>query len=400
VKKLFTGVIIAALSVIGVVGVSMATASAGGARHVASYPPTQARNLPPDQVIIIRCASLGSLQGDVGRLDNYQKGMSPAGAWIEGNGKPDWWPADQFDAQYRSLVCVAISVTPPTPPTTVAPETTTTTPVVTTLPSHPEHPCPYDVADCQPYPVPCLLPFNDHDRVAAGNYGGEPGFLCEPHHHPVPPIATTTTTVEETTTTEAPTTTVPVPVTHCIIVRRVQICTLPHETTTTVEQTTTTEAPTTSTTVEECPPGEHPEHHYGDQGDGDHIVCVPDHPIVTTTTEAPTTSTTEETTTTEAPETTTTVAPEGPCTGIDDCHIVCNDAAGVDDCNICIGNGSCDVIECPVGYELDSQGDCDVVAPPIATTTTVPVATTLPATTTTEASTTTTAEVTPHHYGH
>jgi hypothetical protein len=417
VKKLFTGVIIAALSVIGVVGISMASASAGGARHVASYPPTQARNLPADQVIIIRCASMGSLQGDVGRLDNYHKGMSPAGAWIEGNGKTDWWPADQFDAQYRSLVCVAISVTPPTPPTTGVPTppiaTTTTVPVVGTLPGHPHESCP-------PGEHPEQLPgeFNGRLKAADDNNGGQPdhGFngdhpsqggpgngdhvVCVPDH----PIVTTTTEAPTTTTTEAPTTTVPVPVTRCFILRHVQICTLPHETTTTVEQTTTTEAPTTTTSPEECPPGEHPEHHYGDQGDGDHIVCVPDHPIVTTTTEAPTTSTTEETTTTEAPETTTTVAPEGPCTGLGDCHVVCDNVNGTDDCNICIGNGSCDVIVCPVGFELDAQGNCDIVPEqPIAPTTTVPVATTLPATTTTEAHTTTTVEVTPlsvPHYGH
>ena len=218
-------------------------------------------------------------------------------------------------------------------------------PVVTTLPSHPEHPCPYDVVDCLPHigPVPCLLPFNDHDRVASGGYGGEPGFLCEPHH-PVPPIATTTT-VPVVTTLPATTTTVPVPVTRCVIVRRVQICTLPHETTTTVEQTTTTAPPVVTT--------------------------LP----VTSTTEAPTPPTT---------------APETPCTGLDDCHIVCNDAAGVDDCNICIGNDSCDVIECPVGYEVDAQGDCDIApAPPIVTTTTV-----APETTTTEAPTTTSTEET------
>jgi hypothetical protein len=170
---------------------------------------------------------------------------------------------------------------------------------------------------------------------------------CFPHHgHPGHPIVTTTT--EAPPTTEAPTTTVPVPVTHCIIVRRVQICTLPHETTTTV-------APETTTTV------------------------------------AP------ETTTTEAP-TTTTTAPETPCTGIDDCHIICNDAAGIDDCNICIGNNSCDVIECPVDYEVNGNGDCEaVVTPPIVTTTTV-----APETTTTVAPTTTTVEVTPlsipHHH--
>jgi hypothetical protein len=172
---------------------------------------------------------------------------------------------------------------------------------------------------------------------------------CFPHE--------TTTTAEETTTTEAPTTTVPVPVTRCVTLRRVQICTLPPTTETTV-------APTTTTTVAPT----------------------------TTTTEAPTT-------TTEAPTTTVPPAPEGPCTGLDDCHVVCNDAAGgIDDCNICIGDGSCDVIECPVGFELDAQGDCDaVVTPPIAPTTTVPVVTTLPVTTTTVEVTPVSVPTTIHH---
>jgi hypothetical protein len=356
-KRLILGALIGVLSLAGTVAVA-ATASAGSpARHIAGapvHPPTDQR------VLVGICFQLPTLQRDMGQaVHAYQphKGMAEAGLWVNnqfysGN---DWAGLDK-------LVCVVTTVPPPTPAppiattTTVASETTTTEPVVTTLPSHPEHPCPYDVADCAPHigPLPCLLPFNDHERVAAGNYGGEPGFQCEPHHHPVPPIATTTTmpvvtTLPVTSTTEAPTTTVPVPVTRCIIVRRVQICTLPHETTTTVEQTTTTEAPTTSTTV-------------------------------------------EETTTTEAPTTTTTAAPETPCTGIDDCHIVCNDAAGVDDCNICIGNDSCDVIECPIGYTVEANGDCDLVpAPPIETTTTVPVATTLPATTTSTEETTTTA---------
>lgn len=373
-KKLFMGAIIAALSLAGL-GTMAATASAG-ARHVASSPPTQAANLPADQVIIIRCASMASLQGDVARLDNYHKGMPPAGAWVEDRAghNTDWEPAGQFDATFRQLVCVAIVVTPPapptTPPTTAVPTppiaTTTTVPVVGTLPGHPQ--------SCPPgeHPDHGFDLFNGRLKAADENNGDHPdhGFngdhpdqggpgngdngdhvVCVPDH----PIVTTTTE-PATTTTEAPTTTVPVPVTHCIIVRRVQICTLPHETTTTVEQTTTTEAPTTSTTE-----------------------------ATTTTTEAPTT---------------TTLPPEGPCTGLGDCHVVCDhDALGTDDCNICIGNGSCDVIVCPVGFELDAQGNCDIVPEqPIApTTTTVPVATTLPATTTTEAPTTTTAEVDHHH---
>jgi hypothetical protein len=195
--------------------------------------------------------------------------------------------------------------------------------------------------------TPCQLDFHNCFPNHGQPCQHENFHNCFPDHgHPGHPIVTTTT--EAPPTTEAPTTTVPVPVTHCIIVRRVQICTLPHETTTTI-------APTTTTTV------------------------------------APTT------TTTEAP-TTTTTAPETPCTGIDDCNIVCNDAAGIDDCNICIGNGSCDVIECPVDYQVDANGDCDAtVTPPIVTTTTV-----APETTTTVAPTTTTVEVTPlsipHHH--
>jgi hypothetical protein len=401
-KKLFTGVLIAALSVIGVVGVSMASASAGGARHVASYPPTQARNLPADQVIIIRCATMGSLQGDVARLDNYHKGMAPAGAWVEDRAghNSDWVPANDFDATYRQFVCTVVTVTPPAPTTGTLPVVTTTVPVVTTLPATPpttapESPC-QGLNDCQ---VICNNAAGVDDcNICIGNNDCDVivcpvGFELDSHGNcdlvPTQPI--------ETTTTEAPTTTVPVPVTRCVTLRHVQVCTLPPSTTsTTVEETTTTEAPTTTTEPEhECPPGEHPAPHDGYGDHGDHVVCIPDHPIVTTTTAAPTT-------TTEAPTTTTAPAePGSPCQGIDDCHVVCNDGAGVDDCNICIGNQDCDAIICPVGYEVDSNGNCDEeVTPPIVTTTTEAPATT----TTTEAPTTTTVEVTPlsvpHHYGH
>jgi hypothetical protein len=410
VKKLFTGVIIAALSLAGLGTVMAASASAGGARHVANIaPPTQARNLPGDQVIIIRCATMGSLEGDVGRLDSYHKGMPPAGAWVEDRAghNTDWIPAGQFDATFRQFVCVAVVVTPPAPTTTVPvattlPAVTTTVPVVGTLPGHPQ--------SCPPgeHPDHGFDLFNSRLKAADDNNGEHPdhGFngdhpdqggpgngdhiVCVPDH----PIVTTTTEPAMTTTTEAPTTTtVPVPVTRCFILRHVQICTLPGETTTTEPE-------------QVCPPGEHPDHGFDgnqpDQGlpnnEGDHIVCVPDHPIVTTTTEA-TTTTVAPTTTTEAPTTTTTAPPEGPCTGLGDCHVVCDNVNGTDDCNICIGNGSCDVIECPVGFELDAQGNCDIVPEqPIApTTTTVPVATTLPATTTTEAPTTTTVD---HHHDH
>ena len=113
-KKLLAGVIFGVLTMAGAATVALPSASAG-ARHVASYPPTQAANLPLDQVIIIHCASLNSLQGDVGRLDNYRKGMAPAGAWIEDvpGHNTDWMSAGQFDAQFRSLVCVVVTVTPP-----------------------------------------------------------------------------------------------------------------------------------------------------------------------------------------------------------------------------------------------------------------------------------------------
>jgi hypothetical protein len=121
------------------------------------------------------------------------------------------------------------------------------------------------------------------------------------------------------------TTTVPVPVTHCVIVRRVQICTIPPP--------TTVEPTTTSTTV-----------------------------APTTTTVAPTTSTT---------------AAENPCNGIDDCHVVCNhDSVGTDDCQICIGNEDCDAVP------AQPIAPTTTVAPE-TTTTVAPTTTTVHVTTTT-----------------
>jgi hypothetical protein len=188
--------------------------------------------------------------------------------------------------------------------------------------------------------------------------------------------------------------------------------------TTTAPPVATTLPVTSTTEVSPAPPIHHEPYPcaYG-------RYCQPPHhhpapPIVTTTTTvAPTTTTTEAptTTTTVAPTTTTTAPAEGPCNGIDDCHVVCNNLDGTDDCNLCIGNDSCDVIACPLGETLIADGDCvPVPTPPIATTTTAPAPpvttcvnrprvaictlpptpTTLPVTSTTEAPTTTSTEET------
>jgi hypothetical protein len=338
-KKMLLGVLMGVFSLAGAAVISLPmTASAGAAPNPAS--------LPPDQIVLVgTCWQLPDLQHAwMESVSHYELNGPPAGVWTGDT----WQPAGIFGEELLRFVCVVTVVSSPTPTTappvaTTLPAPTTTVPVVTTLPSNPHESCP-----------PGEHP--DHgfngDQPDHGFNGDHPahGFVnCVPDH----PIVTTTT-VAPTTTTEAPTTTtVPVPVTHCFIVRRVQICTLPHETTTTVEQTTTTEAPTTTTV-----------------------------PVATT-----------------LPVTTTTMPPEGPCDGLGDCHVVCDhDTVGTDDCNICIGTGSCDVIECPVGFTLDGNGHCDLVPEqPIApTTTTVPVATTLPVTTTTEAPTTTTVAITPH----
>jgi hypothetical protein len=356
-RKLLATFIIGAFALVGATGVVMSTASAGAAPNPAS--------LPPDQIVLVgACFDLGTLaHADQMAVTHYELNGPPAGVYVNN----DWQPAGDFPNHYAKFFCIAIAGPPPnyppgqpgqppTYPTQPIVTTTTAPPTVSTLPSPPttapESPC-TGIDDCH---IICNDAAGVDDcNICIGNNDCNViecpvGFELESDGAcvPVPPIATTTT--------EAPTTTVPVPVTHCIIVRRVQICTLPGETSTTVEQTTTTVHiyPTTSTTAEVHP---------------------------TTTTVAPTTTSEPETSTTVAP-------PEGPCAGIDDCHVVCNDAAGVDDCNICIGNQDCDAVVCPVGDIVDGNGDC------------VAVPTQLPVTTTTEAPTTTVAPTTtsaPYH---
>jgi hypothetical protein len=356
-RKLLATLIIGAFSLIGATGVVMSTASAGGV-------PSQA-SLPPDQIVLVgACFDIGTMaHADQMAVTHYELNGPPAGVWVN----KDWQPAGDFPNHFAKFFCVIVAPVPPpsyppgvptpptAPPTTAA--TTTTTPTVSTLPSTPttapESPC-TGLDDCH---VICTNAAGvDECNICIGNNDCNViecpvGFTLETDGDcvPVPPIATTTTT-------EAPTTTVPVPVTRCVIVRRVQICTLPGETSTTVEQTTTTVHiyPTTSTTAEVHP--------------------------TTTTTVAPTTTT--------APPTVTTLPSEGPCDGIDDCHVVCHNGSGVDECNICIGNQDCDAVICPVGDIVDGNGDC------------VAVPAQLPVTTTTEAPTTTVAPTTtsePHH---
>jgi hypothetical protein len=405
-RKFLASVAIGALSLAGLVATTMPSASAG-AKHVTHGPVKVVHgvdmNKPaPDHIILVgACFRLPVLEGDMARaVSNYKphENMPPAGLTINGH----WIPPNDEDNLAR-FVCVV--VTPPPAPTTTVPVATTlpapttTVPVATTLPTpttEPEHECP-------PGEHPEQHNFNGREKAADQNNGDHPdhgfngdhpnqggpngdhngnGFECVPDH----PIVTTTT-VAPTTTTVAP--------------------------------TTTTVPPTTTTAPPVCPPGEVPaplNFNGREKAADDHIgnptprlICIPAQcppgtfrfrdrciPIPTTTVRPTTTTTVAPTTTTVAPTTTTTEPAEGPCTGLGDCHVVCNNVNGTDDCNICIGAGSCDVIVCPVGFELDAQGNCDIVPEqPIAPTTTVPVVTTLPATTTTAPHTTTTVEVTP-----
>jgi hypothetical protein len=318
IRKLLAVAAVSCLSVIGSAGIIMQTASA-------DVTPS-AINLPPDQIVLVgACFSFDQMHNaDMDAVHNYQLNGPPAGVWLErGNmGGNNWQPAADFPNHFNTFICI-ITVPPfiPTPPgiptttvpvATTLPVVTTTVPVATTLPAVPpttvpENPC-TGLGDCH---VVCNQDTvgTDDCNICIGNGS------CDVIECPVdftlnsagdcipivvaPPIVTTTA--------------VPVPVTHCVIIRRVQVCTLPGQTPPT-EQTTTTVAPTTTT-----------------------VPVATTLPVVTTT------------------------VPENPCQGINDCHVVCNhDSVGTDDCQICIGNEDCDAVP----------------APPIVTTTVAPETTT------------------------
>ena len=331
-KKLLAVAGVSALSVIGSVGIMLSSASAN--------PTPTPQNLPPDQIVLVgACFSFDQLHdADMQAVHNYQLNGPPAGVWLErGNmGGNNWQPAADFPNHFFTFFCIVTTPpfvpgapgvpTPPIATTTTVPVATTlpvvstTVPVATTLPATPpENPC-TGLDDCH---VTCNQDTvgTDDCNICIGNGS------CDVIECPVdftlnsagecipvviaPPIVTTTT--------------VPVPVTHCVIVRRVQICTIPPP--------TTVEPTTTSTTV-----------------------------APTTTTVAPTTSTT---------------AAENPCNGIDDCHVVCNhDSVGTDDCQICIGNEDCDAVP------AQPIAPTTTVAPE-TTTTVAPTTTTVHVTTTT-----------------
>jgi hypothetical protein len=322
IKKLLAVAGVSALSVIGSVGIMLSSASAN--------PTPTPQNLPPDQIVLVgACFSFDQLHdADMQAVHNYQLNGPPAGVWLErGNmGGNNWQPAAEFPNNFNVFICVIVTPpfvpgapgvpTPPIVTTTTTPVvtppivTTTTVPVATTLPA--ENPC-TGMSDCT---IVC-----DHDTVGTDDCNICIGNgSCDVIECPVqftvnssgecipivtPPIVTTTTIPVATTLPATP------PVTHCVIVRRVQICTIPP----------TTVAPTTSTTV------------------------------APTTTIAPTTTVPVATTLPVVPTT-----EANPCQGINDCHVVCNhDSVGTDDCQICIGNEDCNAVP----------------APPIVTTTTV-----------------------------
>lgn len=301
IKKWLAVAGVSALSVIGSVGIMMQVASAN--------PTPSPQNLPPDQIVLVgTCFSFDQMHGaDMDSVHNYQLNGPPAGIWLErgNNGGNTWEPAAQFPNDFFKFVCV-ITVAPfvpgapgvPTPPivttttvpvATTLPVVSTTVPVATTLPV--ENPC-AGMNDCHVVCTNDTVGTDDCNICIGSN-------SCDVIECPVPFTvnASGECVIPAPTPPIVTTTTVPVPVTHCVTLRHVQVCTLPPP-----ESTTTTVAPTTTTVAP------------------------------TTTTVAPTTSTTTA----------------NPCNGIDDCHVVCtHDSVGTDDCQICIGNNDCDATPTP-----------------------------------------------------